>query len=270
MSSDSMHTNVVAQRNEMVKIQSKCQTSAPMPLQRKIRLLSSINPIVHLIAIKPAIPTGTPRLISIISPPTHLTMRSISTRPRFPRKRKANSVIINPRSRNLQHIRQIAIDTQSLTRSINKLLRNLSDGFVAGVINDDIEIIICTNAILIALVLLDMHSAPAWRIAGAMNKVVAVETEAVVDARPRDVADPAEALSSRSSTLPAAEIVFVLAGVGVGVGVGFDVEGVPIVDVRELEDGAVETVFCVAVYAAGFGEGNGEVADVGVGEVLAA
>ena len=196
-------------------------------------------------------------------------MRSISTQPRFPRKRKANSTIITPRSRNLQHIRQIAIDTQILTRIINRLLRNLSDGFVAGVINNDIEIIIRTNAILVALVLLDMHSAPAWRIAGAINKGVAVETEAVVDARPGDAADPAEALSARS---PAAEIAFVLTGVGVGigVGVGFDVEGVPIVDVGELEDGAVEIVFCVAVYAAGFAEGNGEVADVGVGEVLAA
>ena len=130
--------------------------------------------------------------------------------------------------------------------------------------------IIRTNAIPIALVLLDMHSAPAWGMAGAINKGVAVETEAVVDARPGDVADPAEALSARSSALPAADIAFVLAGVGVGVGVGFDVEGVSVVDVGELEDGAVETVFCVAVYAVGFGGGNGEVADVGVGELLAA
>ena len=103
-----------------------------------------------------------------------------------------------------------------------------------------------------------------------MNNGVAVETEAVVDARPGDAADPAEALSARSSALPAAENALVLAGVGVGVGVGFDVEGIQVVDVGELEDGAVETVFCVAVYAAGFREGSREVADVGFYEVLAA
>ena len=99
-----------------------------------------------------------------------------------------------------------------------------------------------------------------------MNNGVAVETEAVVDTHPGDTADPAEALSARSSALPAAEIAFVLAGVGVGV--GFNIEGVPVVDVGKLEDGIVETVFCIAVYAAGFGEGNVEVADLRVREVL--
>jgi len=91
----------------------------------------------------------------------------------------------------------------------------------------------------------------------------AVETEAAVHAGVCDAADPALALSS---AVPAAEIAFVVAVVGVGV--GFDVERVPIVDVGELEDRSVETVFCVTVLATRVAECDAEVADVWVGEVL--
>ena len=100
-----------------------------------------------------------------------------------------------------------------------------------------------------------------------MNDSIAVQSETVVDASIGNAANLAEALGSCSATVPATEIAFLVAGIFVCG--SFDVERIPIVNIGELEDGAVEAVFCVPVDAAGFGEANGEVTDMGIGEVLA-
>lgn len=112
-----------------------------------------------------------------------------------------------------------------------------------------------------------MGRAPPGREPGRLHRRVAVEAEAGFAQR-RDPAHPAELLRAGASVVECAEVAGVVADGALGG--GFDVERVPVADGGELEDGGVEPVLGVAVDAAGFGEGDGEVSDVGVGEKLTA
>ncbi len=121
---------------------------------------------IHSIASKPTIPTPTPTIIPISSPATHLTVRRISTNPILPRIRTSNRIIIAALRNHLKHIRQVGIHFQNLRVTVEALLANLSNRRSLCIIDNNIKSIVCSNTILVALILLDVNGAPAWCITG--------------------------------------------------------------------------------------------------------
>lgn len=187
-------------------------------------------------------------------------MRPIPTPPRLIPIPKHHRIPIPASRLNLNLIRQMALHPQRLRDRINSPALHRRKDLMQRIVNNDVERILRANAVLITLVLDDVHRAPT----GCEARVCidgAEDTQAVGGcAEFRDAAFVHDA---------SAEIRFaLLAEVAVGAGgvgdEGLHVERVPVVEVGEAEDGVVEAVFGVAVYAAGAGVLDG---DWGVGLV---
>lgn len=96
-------------------------------------------------------------------------MSSIAISPCRPSVRKVKGTGIRTTSVDNQYIRQVTIHIQSLGCRINWLFGDLADGSAVSIMHDGSESKVCSNAVLIALKLLDVHCAPARRIGARMH-----------------------------------------------------------------------------------------------------
>ena len=185
-----------------------------------------------------------------------LMIRPVIAVPRLARILELDRIGIFSRRRDVNRIGQITIHRERLRRRIDGRLGHESDLVLVGVVDQDVEGVVGSDAVLVALPLHDVHGAPPGRVGRLRHRLVVADAEE----RGADVWDTAspEQFLVCAQLAAGAEFPGVVALLG---DQGVEVERFPVVDVGELEDGAVEAVGGVTVDTAGFGVGDGEVAD---------
>jgi hypothetical protein len=149
----------------------------------------------------------------------------------------------------------VAGQAQRLTPSIDRLLLSRSDNFLGRIVQYNIKSILAADAVLVALILHNVHGAPAGcEAGGGVHGLEDTEAEGCG-------ADFGDAAGVLDATAQAGEPLFaelaVLAVPGF-VDEALDVEIFPVVEVFEAQDRVVQAVFSVAINTTSFGELNGD------------
>jgi hypothetical protein len=141
-----------------------------------VRIYTRINPRSHhtyrnkpttllcniSLAIEPHISLPVPILKSMLLPISKRTlMPRIIILPRLVSILERNRIVVPALCLNLHRIRQMARQTQRLASPVNRLLLRQPNNLFRRIIHDNIKCVVRPNAIFVALVLHDVHGAPA-------------------------------------------------------------------------------------------------------------
>ncbi len=119
-----------------------------------------------------------------------------------------------------------------------------------GVEHQDIKLVVCAYAELVALILCHVYGTPAGGEAWILNRRVAIEAEAGLTQR-WHAANPSESLGAGSSTIPFAEIAYFIAYGAISR--VFHIQGIPVTDRRTLQNRSVKAIFCISVFTSSSG-----------------
>jgi hypothetical protein len=193
-------------------------------------------------------------LISMPRPTAKRALMPLVILPRLIAILEHHRIIITSLRLDFYRIRQMARNTQTLSNRINILALHTSNDFLLGVVNNDVECVLVADAVFVALVLNNVHGAPAW--CEAWGGVDGLE-DGEAEGGGADFGDAAFVGDGAGSSDCGffTEITVLAFGVFDD---GLHVHCFPVVEVGELEDGVVEAVLLVAVFAACFAEGDGD------------